>query len=420
MTALGGVSDGSRPKGASCTNIPLNDTNSTRKAAIKFIVFMGVVSLFADMTHEGARSITGPYLAFLGASATVVGFVAGFGELVGYAFRFVSGYFGDRTGMYWGITILGYVINMVAVPLLALVGRWETAAALIIAERMGRAIRNPVRDAMLSHATSEVGRGLGFGFHEAMDQIGAMIGLLIVAGVLYFNGTYQSAFTVLWIPAILTIGVLIAARVLYPNPRDLESTLPELETKGLSRVYWIYLAAMAVNAAGYADHPLIAYHFQHAPTVSPDWIPVFYAIAMGVDAIAALIFGRLFNVTGIPLLIFICHHCCVLRPSRFPWRVLCQPYWRCLVGDRHGRTGIHHARGNRRDGFCGQARHGLWRLQNGVRHLLVCGERPHGFSLRLLCCLSHRILIDNPAEFRASAASHWKKVRIQLTVSGGC
>lgn len=137
MTALGEGSDGSRPKGASCTNIPLNDTNSTRKATNKFIVLMGVVSLTADMTHEGARSITGPYLAFLGASATVVRFVAGFGELVGYAFRFVSGYFGDRTGMYWGITILGYVINIVAVPLLALAGRWETAAALIIAGTYG-------------------------------------------------------------------------------------------------------------------------------------------------------------------------------------------------------------------------------------------------------------------------------------------
>lgn len=280
-----------------------NDVESSRRAAIKFIVLMGVVSLFADMTHEGARGIIGPYLAFLGASATVVGFVAGFGELVGYAFRFVSGYFGDRTGKYWSITILGYVINMVAVPLLALAGRWETAAALIIAERMGRAIRNPVRDAMLSHATTEVGRGLGFGFHEAMDQIGAMLGPLIVAGVLYFRGTYQTGFTVLWIPAILTIGVLVAARVMYPRPRDLESTLPELETKGLSKVFWFYLAAMALNAAGYADYPLIAYHFQKVSMVSPDWIPVFYSIAMGVDAAAALVFGRFFDIRGIPVLV---------------------------------------------------------------------------------------------------------------------
>lgn len=193
--------------------------------------------------------------------------------------------------------------NMLAVPLLALAGRWEIAALLIIAERMGKGIRNPVRDAMLSHATQEVGRGWGFGLHEAMDQIGAMLGPLIVAAVLYFKGTYQTGFAILLIPAILTIGVLLTARFFYPHPRDLESTAPELETKGLSSVFWFYLAAMALNAAGYADFPLIGYHFQKTATVSTDWVPVFYAVAMGVDAIAALIFGRWFDRKGLPILI---------------------------------------------------------------------------------------------------------------------
>jgi MFS family permease len=272
-------------------------------SAMRFVILMGVVSLFADMTHEGARSITGPFLALLGANGTVVGIVAGFGELVGYLLRLPSGYLSDRTGKYWTITIIGYVVNMLAVPLLALAGRWEIAALLIIAERMGKAIRNPARDAMLSHATHEMGRGWGFGLHEAMDQIGAMLGPLIVAAVLYFKATYQTSFAVLLIPALLTIGVLLAARVLYPHPRDLEATAPELETKGLSRVYWLYLAAMAINAAGYADFPLIGYHFQKASTVSTDWVPVFYAVAMGVDAVAALIFCRLFDRTGLPVLI---------------------------------------------------------------------------------------------------------------------
>jgi len=280
-----------------------NRTSGNQRSAMMFVVLMGVVSLFADMTHEGARSITGPFMALLGASGTVVGIVAGFGELVGYVLRLPSGYLSDRTGRYWTITIIGYVVNMLAVPLLALAGRWEIAALLIIAERAGKAIRNPVRDAMLSHATQEIGRGWGFGLHEAMDQIGAMLGPLIVAGVLYFKGTYQTSFAVLLIPAILTICVLLAARVLYPHPRDLESTAPQLETKGLSRVYWLYLVAMALNAAGYADFPLIAYHFQKASTVSTDWVPVFYAVAMGVDAVAALIFGRLFDRKGIPILI---------------------------------------------------------------------------------------------------------------------
>ena len=267
-----------------------------------FIILMGVVSLFADMAHEGARSITGPFMALLGANATVVGIVAGFGELVGYVLRLPAGYIADRTGRYWTVTIIGYVINMAAVPLLALAGRWEVAAFLIILERAGKAIRNPARDAMLSHATLEVGRGWGFGLHEAMDQIGAMLGPLIVAGVLYFKGTYQTGFAVLLIPAILTICVLLAARLLYPHPRDLERAAPELETKGLSRVYWLYLAAMALTAAGYADFPLIGYHFQKASTVSTDWIPVFYAVAMGVDAVAALVFGRWFDRKGLSVL----------------------------------------------------------------------------------------------------------------------
>lgn len=284
-------------------NLADGKTGNGGRSAMMFVILMGVVSLFADMTHEGARSITGPFMALLGASGTIVGIVAGFGELVGYLLRLPSGYISDRTGKYWTITIVGYVINMGAVPLLALAGRWEIAALLIIAERMGKAIRNPVRDAMLSHATVEMGRGWGFGLHEAMDQIGAMLGPLIVAAVLYFKGTYQTAFAVLLVPALLTIGVLLAARVLYPHPRDLESTTPELETKGLTRIYWLYLAAMALNAAGYADFPLIGYHFQKAATVSTDWIPVFYSVAMGVDAVAAMIFGRLYDRRGLPILI---------------------------------------------------------------------------------------------------------------------
>jgi len=270
---------------------------------MRFVVLLGIVSLFSDMTYEGARSITGPFLAFLGASATIVGIVAGFGELVGYALRLVSGYITDKTGKYWTITIIGYVINMLAVPLLALAGRWEIAAFLIIAERAGKAIRNPVRDAMLSHATLDVGRGWGFGLHEAMDQTGAMLGPLIVAAVFYFKGTYQTGFAFLLIPALLSIGVLLFSRFLYPHPRDLEATTPELETRGLTRVYWIYLAAMALNAAGYADFPLIAYHFKKTSIVSENWVPIFYSVAMGVDAVAALIFGRLFDRKGIPILV---------------------------------------------------------------------------------------------------------------------
>jgi MFS family permease len=266
--------------------------------AMKFIILLGIVSLLADMTYEGARSITGPYLAILGASATIVGFIAGFGELLGYTLRFISGYFADKSRQYWAMTIIGYIVNLMAVPLLALAGYWPLAAILIIVERIGKGIRTPPRDVMLSHATSQVGQGWGFGLHEAMDQIGAITGPLLVAFILYLHGNYQAGFACLLLPALLAIAVLITSRFLYPNPRDLEVAIPKLKTKGFGTIYWIYIVVISFIALGFADFSLIAYHFQKSSLVSPDLIPIFYAVAMGVDALAALIFGRLFDRLG--------------------------------------------------------------------------------------------------------------------------
>ena len=275
-----------------------NVERAAQKRAMQFVLLLGVISLLADATYEGGRSIAGPYLAVLGASATTVGLVAGFGELVGYGLRLVSGYVSDRTGKYWSITFLGYAVNLVAVPLLALAGHWEIAALLMVLERTGKAIRTPARDAMLSHATAEVGRGWGFGLHEAMDQIGAMLGPLIVAAVFYIRGSYRAGFAVLLAPALLALGVLVVARRRYPRPRDLEPTATQVTTRGFQRRFWLYLAAVALIAAGYADFPLIAFHLQAVSSVRAVWIPVFYAVAMGVDALAALLFGRLFDRTG--------------------------------------------------------------------------------------------------------------------------
>lgn len=277
----------------------------SQSSALKFVILLGLVSLFADATYEGARSITGPFLAILGASAAVVGFVAGLGELLGYALRIITGYISDRTGRYWLMTILGYLLNLLAVPLLALAGRWEIAATLIVTERIGKAVRTPSRDAMLSHATSTMGRGWGFGLHEAMDQIGAMLGPLVVAAVLYISGaaSYQAGFAMLAIPALLALATLLMARFLYPSPRDLEIKRIELESQGLPKVYWLYLLSVACIAAGYADFPLIAYHLGKWLIAPAAWIPILYAIAMGVDAIAALFFGRWFDRWGLPILI---------------------------------------------------------------------------------------------------------------------
>ena len=269
---------------------------------MRLVVLLGIVSLFADITYEGARSITGPYLALLGASGAVVGIVSGLGELVGYSVRLLSGYLTDRTQRYWGITFLGYGINLLAVPLLALAGSWEVAACLIILERFGKAIRVPARDAMLSYATKQIGRGWGFGIHEAFDQVGGILGPLVITAVLLGKESYQFGFAILLIPALLALGALEVAKRAYPQPQELEVKRTQISSEGLTKNFWIYLVAVGLVAAGHADFALIAYHFQKAASVPPLWIPLFYAFAMGTDGIAALFAGKQFDLKGVRVL----------------------------------------------------------------------------------------------------------------------
>lgn len=286
----------------------LSLADDSKKTALRFVVLVGIVSLFADMTYEGARSVTGPYLAVLGASATIVGFVAGFGELVGYSLRLVSGYFADQTRRYWTVAIAGYMLNLLAVPALALAGNWPLAAALIIIERAGKAIRAPAKDAMLSHAGQTLGHGWAFGLAEALDQTGALLGPLIVALVLYLHGAYRDGFAVLLVPALLALVVLLAARSRYPNPSEMEVKGPTLSdvthghARGFPRVFWLYMVAAGLVAAGFADFPLMAFHFEKTGSVPDQWIPILYAVGMGIGAVGALVFGNLFDRWGLRVL----------------------------------------------------------------------------------------------------------------------
>jgi len=254
--------------------------------------------------YEGARAIVGPFLGSLGASAAIVGFVAGFGELVGYGLRSVSGYFADKTNKYWALTFLGYAINMLAVPTLALAGSWPLAAALVIAERTGRAIRRPAVEGMLSHAGKSIGQGWVFGLNEALDQTGATLGPLITAFVLYQHGTYRHAFAVLLISALLCLVVLLVAWLLHRRPSEMEEeSALDLSRNGFTKAYWLYFVAGALIAAGFADFSLIAFHFQKTATVPQGLVPVFYAVAMATGALASLVLGKLLDKVGLPIVL---------------------------------------------------------------------------------------------------------------------
>lgn len=272
----------------------------------RFVVWFGTVSLLADFVYEGARSITGPLLASLGASALVVGVVTGAGEAAALGLRLVSGPLADRTRRFWGLAIAGYALTVVSVPLLGLVGVLWAACALVVAERVGKAVRSPAKDTMLSHATAATGRGRGFAVHEAMDQIGALVGPLLVAGVLALTGNdYGPALGVLAVPGIAVLVLLFWLRARVPDPeayeREVEAAAPAPpagQDGRLPRAFWTYAGFTAATTTGFATFGVLSYHLVERHLMSAAWVPVLYAAAMAVDAVAALATGWLYDRVG--------------------------------------------------------------------------------------------------------------------------
>lgn len=303
-------------------------TNHDGRRAMRFVLLIGALSFFADFTYEGARSVFGPFLASLGATATVIGIISGFGELTGYGLRIVSGAAADTTRRFWPIAIVGYVVQMASVPSLAFVQSWQAAACLIVLERIGKAIRNPPRDVMLSTAAQHIGGyGWAFGIHEACDQSGAMVGPLVVAAVTARRGDYGMAFATLAVPAVINLTLLVVARLVFPRPEDLEPRVAQTNVAGGFPVrYWVYLTGAGLVAAGFADYSLIGYHWVHSHALGTGWIPIFYAVAMAVSGGASLVFGRLFDRFGFRLLILLTAVSMLFAPLVFlgddPWFAL--------------------------------------------------------------------------------------------------
>lgn len=267
--------------------------------SFRFILILGFVSLCSDITYEGARSILGPYLGFLGANALAISVVAGFGEFLTYTLRLVSGYWVDKTKKYFFITYIGYALNLLAVPCLAFVSNWYWAAGLIFLERAGKAIRVPSRDAMLAHAGNKIGVGWGFGVHQAIDRIGAMLGPLLVAWIIYYQSSYRFAFTVLLIPAIFALFILFFAHNLYQKILVQAKSSPKTQIFQVNKQgFYTYILASSLIGAGYADFPLIAYHLQTNHILSSVEIPIAYAISVGLSSLSAPFLGYFFDKVG--------------------------------------------------------------------------------------------------------------------------
>ena len=288
----------------------MNKNNSMKRNAFLFLLLLGIISLLSDFTHEGARSIYGSYLGLIGASALVISFTSGLGEFIGQAFRLVTGPIADKTKKYWLMMFIGYALNLLVIPLLMFVDAsiWEVAIILILLERVGKGMRAPAKSALTSFTAPHLGAGKSFAIQEAMDQFGAFLGPIFVFVVLSLNkgselDGYQLAFGLLGIFAILTLIILAISRYKYPHPDELETTKSKQSIRG-NKAFKFYMIAVALIAFGFIDYPVLAFHMSDQSLIDITYIPLLYALAMGVDAIAALIFGHYFDKKGIVSLIW--------------------------------------------------------------------------------------------------------------------
>jgi MFS family permease len=282
---------------------------ANRLAPLRFVMVFGIVSGFGDIVYEGARSMTGPFLASFGAGAALVGFITGAGEAVALVLRRPFGVLSDRTGRPWPITIAGYTITMIAAPLLAVAWAVWPAAALATLERFGKAVRTPARDTMLAQASVDLGRGRAFAIHEALDQTGALIGPLLVAAAIATLGSMRWGFAVLAVPAAATLAVLSYLRRTVPvpsayAPQELHPSAA-LPTTPFSRTFWLYAGYTAINMLGFATWALLAYHLQTRNVVATSTIAVMYALAMGFAGAGALASGWIYDRIGLRGLVIV-------------------------------------------------------------------------------------------------------------------
>lgn len=271
-----------------------------RRGAWRFVVAIGVVSFFADMTYEGARSIVGPYLGSLGASALLVGAIGGGAEFIGYAVRWFSGRGADVSGRHWLFMYAGYALNMLSVPFLALTSTLGAAGGLVVGERLGKGVRTPARDALIARAGSLVGQGASFGLHELLDQAGALLGPLIVAALLVLSG-YRAAFAILALPAVAAlISLVFARRVQHFRTAVHTGERGRLPCQFL---FWLVFAALAT--AGLAHFVLISFHLARIAHLPLALVPVIFAAGMASEGLASFLLGRLSDRSGPVLLVLL-------------------------------------------------------------------------------------------------------------------
>jgi MFS family permease len=273
------------------------------KRTVVVFVLLGLVSLTSDIVYEGARSVGGAYVEGLG-GPPLASAIVGAGDLLGYVFRFVSAVVASyltSSFAFWGVVFLGYAVQMVAMPSLAFAGSWEVAAFLYLAERAGRGLRTPLRDVVVAEVSEDIGRGKGFGIHELLDQLGAIVGPVLVAAMLGLYG-YRAAFLSLAVPGAVSLALVLTVMALYPRVKSVELSFGKVSFRGLGRRFYVYIGATVLLSLGFVHWMNVSYFLKYWDLLGDAEIALAYMVAMLADAAVAVPVGVLYDRLGLKTL----------------------------------------------------------------------------------------------------------------------
>ena len=316
----------------------MKDGSVNTKSAYVAILLLGIVSLMGDVVYEGSRGIVPSYLVFLGASAFIIVFVGRLGEFLGYAFRLISGVLSDTTKAYWIFIFLGYGL-IVSIPLLGFAGGWAIAIILILLERLGKAFRSPSRDAVLSIVSKDVGTGKAFGVHELLDQIGAILGPILVAGLMFYSGNnYSQTFSLLLLPFAVLLATLVYTYRKIGKVKPVEIEKVQDKNRKLERPFYIYVFAVTLNTLGLIPYELILYKASIILNPAEQWIvPLIYTVIQGVDAPSALLSGYSYDkfkikVLALPFALSVIPPIIALANADLPMLIIAAVFFGLVLG----------------------------------------------------------------------------------------
>ncbi|KPJ60926.1 MAG: hypothetical protein AMJ46_04335 [Latescibacteria bacterium DG_63] len=257
---------------------------------------LGFVSLFTDLSSQMIYPLIPAFLEGLGATKLLIGLIEGVAEGTASLVRMIAGALSDRLGKRKSFVFVGYSLSTVVRPFLFFANHWLVVFAVRFLDRVGKGIRTPARDALISDSVDPSRKGYGFGFHRGMDRLGAAFGPLLALLVLYLSdGNLRLVFLLSAVPAAVAVSVIGKVREIAPV-REAAGRLRE-KRRILGRPFVLFVLVIVIFTLGNSSNAFLILKAREVG-LSVAGIPLIWLTYNLVCSISSPLLGRFSDRVG--------------------------------------------------------------------------------------------------------------------------